>query len=96
MEFNRNHYFIAGLVVLFFGIQLRFVESFVLNEQVTRAVAQQAGQMTAVGSRTSPLFPAVGPAPRKVVRPPVWVGYALMSVGSVLILHALAMTKPSG
>ena len=97
MEFNRNHYFMAGLVILFIGIQLRFVESFVLNENVSRMVAEQSGQaMTQVGSQRSPMFPAVGPAPRRTVRPPIWVGYAMMSLGSVLILHALAMTKPSG
>lgn len=96
VEFNRNHYFMAGLVVLFLGIQLRFVESFVVNENVSKYVAQQTGQQTQVGARTTSLFPAAGPAPRRTVRPPTWLGYALMSVGSVLILHSLAMNKPGG
>ena len=33
---------------------------------------------------------------RKVVQPPQWLGYALLSVGSVLVLHSLAMPKPGG
>jgi hypothetical protein len=28
------------------------------------------------------------------LRPPVWLGYALMSVGGVLMLHSLAMKRP--
>jgi hypothetical protein len=33
---------------------------------------------------------------RKVVEPPQWLGYALLSIGSVLVLHSLAMPKPGG
>jgi hypothetical protein len=32
MELNRNHYFAAGVVALLLGWQLRYVDSFVLNE----------------------------------------------------------------
>ena len=40
MEFNRNHYFMLGLVVLALGIQFRFVDSYVLNEQATQVAAK--------------------------------------------------------
>ena len=40
-------------------------------------------------------MPAVGPALRKTVVPPDWIGWALVSLGSVLILHALALPKPA-
>ena len=91
MEFNRNHYFLAGIVLLLVGIQLRMVDAFVLNEATTRFLSQRAGGAAeAVGS----ILPAVGPTPRKTVRPPEWLGWALMSVGSVLVLHALAMKGP--
>ena len=41
-------------------------------------------------------MPAAGPLPKKTVRPPEWIGWCLMSVGGVLILHSLAMPRPNG
>jgi hypothetical protein len=32
--------------------------------------------------------------PRKKVRPPGWLAWALISVGGVFVLHSLAMKKP--
>jgi hypothetical protein len=93
VEFNRNHYFLAGVVLLLVGIQLRMVDAFVLNEGATRFLSQQAGGAT---SAAATILPAIGPTPRKTVRPPEWLGWALMSVGSVLILHSLAMKGPGG
>ncbi|HVC93621.1 MAG TPA: hypothetical protein VND64_08025 [Pirellulales bacterium] len=89
MEFSRNHYFLAGVVVLLVGIQLRLVDSFVLNESSTRFITNQsAGVVTG-----KPIFASIT-VPRKVVRPPEWLGWSLMSIGSVLILHSLAMKGP--
>lgn len=96
MEFNRNHYFMAGLVVLLLGIQLRMVESYVLNENASRYFHGRAGGMVGLTQRTTDYLPAFGPTPRKVIRPPEWLGWALMSIGSVLILHSLALNRPSG
>ncbi|HUY31371.1 MAG TPA: hypothetical protein VMV69_01215 [Pirellulales bacterium] len=89
MEFTRNHYFLAGVVVLLLGIQLRMVDSFVLNENSTRLMTTQSS--SGVGGR--PIFASIA-APHKVLRPPEWLGWSLMSVGSVLILHSLAMKGP--
>jgi hypothetical protein len=91
MDFNRNHYLMAGLVVLCLGVQFRMVESYVLNEKVSALMASHAPP-----SKPSQFLPSVGPTPRKEFRPPQWLGWALMSVGSVLILHSLAMPKPGG
>ncbi|HEY5311271.1 MAG TPA: hypothetical protein VIK18_02085 [Pirellulales bacterium] len=91
MEFNRHHYLMAGLVLLCLGVQLRMVESYVLNEKVSKALVSHAAP-----SKPSQFLPSVGPTPRKQVRPPQWLGWALMSVGSVLVLHSLAMPKPGG
>jgi hypothetical protein len=33
-------------------------------------------------------------APRKVLQPPEWLGWCLISVGAVLVLHSLAMNRP--
>lgn len=96
MEINRNQYFLAGIVVLILGIQFRQVDTYVLNEQVSRAVFKQAGE-TNPAAKTLSIMPSFGPvSPRKSVRPPEWLGWAVCSIGAVLILHSLAMPKPAG
>ena len=38
---------------------------------------------------------SASPVPQhRTFQPPTWLGWALMSVGAVLILHSLAMGKP--
>jgi hypothetical protein len=93
MELNRNQFFLAGLVLLFLGIQFRMMDTFTLNEKTTRFLASRMQDKSAV-----PAVALMGDASigRKVVQPPQWLGYALLSVGSVLVLHSLAMPKPGG
>ncbi|HWB08132.1 MAG TPA: hypothetical protein VG826_02720 [Pirellulales bacterium] len=94
MELNRNHYFMAGVVLLLLGIQLRMVDSYVLNEESTRLLNSRSEPLSATNIR--PIFQAVTAPSRKVIKPPESLGWALMSIGSVLILHALAMKGPGG
>ena len=94
MEISRNQYFMVGLVILFLGIQFRLVDSVVLNEPTTKYLAQRS-KNTAV-STSARFLPAVGPPARKIIHPPQWLGWALMSVGSVLILHSLALRQNPG
>ena len=98
MDFNSNQFFMAGLVVFLLGIQLRMVEAFVLNERSTQFLAQRiqqlkGNQVASAGDLPS-LFAAQGPVAKKRIEPPKWLGWALVSVGSILILHSLAMKKP--
>lgn len=91
MEINRNQYFLIGMVLLLFGLQLRAVETYVLNEEATRRLAENSGQQAS----TIAFFQvATGAGARKSIQPPEWIGWCLISVGSVLILHAMAMPKP--
>jgi hypothetical protein len=92
VELNRNHYFMAGVVLLLLGIQLRLVDSYVLNEQTTRVLTPQSSNSAVATIR--PLLQSVSLAQHKVIKPPESLGWALMSIGSVLILHALAMKSP--
>ena len=95
MEFNRNQYFMGGVLLLLVGIQFRLLDSFTLNEKTTKFLAarmQDSGQTNAMTA----FMPAEATVGRKVVRPPQWLGWALMSIGSVLVLHSLAMKKPGG
>lgn len=96
MEINRNQYFLIGLVLLFLGLQVRMVESYVLNERTSHFVAERLKLVASNSESSDGFMPAAGPAPRRTVRPPNWLGYAFISVGAVLILHSLAMKKPGG
>jgi hypothetical protein len=96
MELNRNQFFMIGLVVLFLGIELRLVDSFVLNDKTTRFLAAQTKSAESTAGSLAQFLPASGPIPRKVIRPPQWLGWSLISLGSVLVLHSLAMRKPEG
>jgi hypothetical protein len=69
----------------------------VLNEKSTNFMADKLGRAPVEqGSPLRQFFPAAGPLPRKTIRPPQWLGWCLLSVGGVLILHSLAMPKPAG
>jgi hypothetical protein len=95
MDLNRNQFFFIGLVVLLLGLQLRFVSAYVLNPEATQFLAERTGETQAAASSFFTLTSTPGMA-RKVVQPPEWLGWCLISVGAVLILHILAMPKPGG
>lgn len=95
VEFNRNHYLALGVLLLLAGLQLRLVDSYVLNEPTTKFINARISQVN--GQQQPTGYPlALGPTPRRVVQPPAWLGWCLMSVGSVLVLHSLALNRPSG
>ena len=97
MEINRNQYFMAGLVVLMLGLQLRFVDSFVLNEQTTEIVEKQlkATALASTDNASSAAFAQAAPSSSfRTIRPPKWLGWVFISAGGVLILHSLAMKRP--
>ena len=95
VEFNRNQYFFLGAVILLIGLQVRMVSAYVLTEEATRFLAERtrdsAPEETLVAFTSD-----VGLLPNKVLHPPDWLGWCLLSVGSVLMLHSLAMPRPSG
>jgi hypothetical protein len=90
MDLNRNQFFFLGLVVLLVGLQVRFVSSYTLNPKATKFLAERTGHSSAG------ILSMTGGAsgPRKVLQPPEWLGWCLMSVGAVLVLHSLALQKP--
>jgi len=85
----------AGMLLVMLGIQFRLVQSFVLNEPTTRAIAKITKQSPVASnapSMTSFLL-QVYPSPKKKVEPPRWLGLAMVAVGAVVALHAIAMPK---
>jgi hypothetical protein len=93
MELNRNQYFFLGVVVVLLGIQLRVVQEFVLTEEATLFLAERLDPSSSEGTMAS-LSSSVGMGQNKVIQPPEWMGWCLISVGAVLILHSLAMPRP--
>ena len=95
MDFNRNQLFLVGLLLLLFGVQFRLVETFTLNQQTTRFLATRF-QEPADAPIQSMFVNSNVNIPGKVVKPPLWVGYSLISIGSVLVLHSIMLPKPAG
>lgn len=95
MELNRNQYFFLGVVILLIGLQFRMVSSYVLTDEATRFLAERSNKSSARATMVS-FTGDIGALPNKVINPPEWLGWCLMSVGSVLVLHSLAMKKPGG
>ncbi len=90
VKLKRENFLLVGLLLFFVGVQFRMVESFTLTERSSRFIAAQMGDR-----QFQPQQQSVWPngLSRKVVQPPRWLGLALMSVGSVLALKSLSMTR---
>ena len=96
MAFNRRHVLMLGVVVFAVGLQFRIFESVVLNEPSSRFIAEklsraEPGAQTVQNVLTTS---ASIPAAKRTIKPPVWIGWAIISVGAVLVLHSLAMSGP--
>lgn len=92
MSVYRNRFFLVGLLLVLLGVQFRMVDSFVLNEPTTRALAKFTKTPLVDNSTTmGALFSTVTPAPTKRVHPPRWLGLALIAMGTVISLHAFAL-----
>ena len=95
MELNRNHYFLIGLVLLFLGIQFRMVESVTLNAKTSEFIARRMRSSGGTVTDSVPsLLSSPPPASRRTITPPRWLGWCLVSIGSVLVLHSLVMPRP--
>jgi hypothetical protein len=99
MEFNRNQYFMAGLVVFLLGVQFRMVDAFVLNERATQFkeewMPSTTDQQLATAGQPATFFGPQAPIYHRL-EPPNWLGWSFVSVGSVLVLYSLALKKPAG
>lgn len=95
MQFTRNRYFMTGMLLVMLGIQFRLVQSFVLNEPTTRAITRLSRQnpIAAHTPSLSSFLMQAYPTPKKRVQPPRWLGLAMVAVGAVVALHAMAMPR---
>ncbi len=96
MDITRYHVFLVGTVVVLLGIELRMVDSVVLTPKATKFLAEQTGNPAATASEViGSVAGGEAALPSKVFRPPEWLSWFLVSLGSVLILQSCAMVKPS-
>ena len=94
-DITRNQFFFAGLACLLIGIQFRVVDSFELTPQFTQFLAERTGHpLASVNAAAGTLTQSDKPMARKCVQPPEWLGFSLISIGAVLILHSFGMKKP--
>ena len=94
MDLNRHQFFFIGLLVLLIGVQVRYVSAYVLNPQATKFLAERTGNSSSASTSLFNMTAGTFAAPRKVLQPPEWLSWCLISVGAVLCLHSLAMPKP--
>lgn len=85
---NRNHYMTLGTVLLLLGLAVFKIERVTLNEDSTRLLAQQMETQPEQG-----LLASTMPVKRTIVIPPT-VRFLCISVGAILMLHAIGMQKP--
>ncbi len=94
MRFDGNKYFKIGLLILLVGLELRYVETFVLNTAASRFVREKFDSPPAkVAVFVERFFPTTSSFQQQTFEPPKWIGLALISVGAVLILHSFVAKK---
>jgi len=94
MNMNRNSLFLWGAILLFFGLQFHYFDSFVLTEKAS-AVYYNRFEKKAKAKKEPTNFLQDAPTvtQRKTIMPPNWLGRCLMSVGGVLIFQSFVVRK---
>jgi hypothetical protein len=96
MDINRNQFFLAGMVFLLLGVEMLSIDNITLTAEFTQFLAERTGhKMAVVNNTVQTVFQTeqtITPPKNFVV--PQWLGWSLTSLGSVLVLHSLAMKKP--
>ena len=97
MQVTRHHYLALGIVLLLMGVQFRLVDSVMLNKETSQFIAKKIEARKKSGGVNSlaSMLSISMPTQQRTVEPPKWVGWALVSIGGVLLLHALAMKNPA-
>ena len=96
MELNRNQFFLLGMVIFLLGLQFRLVDSYLLTPKATKLLAEKTGHPMAAAIEAADKLTGSEEtvAPPHRLKQPEWLGWSLMSIGAVLILHSMAMKKP--
>ena len=94
MELNRNQWFAIGILLILIGAELRWIDTFVLNEKTASFIATNvyAQEYASAGPIQSAMYQNP-PASRRTFKPPRWIGLSLISVGSVIVLYSLTLKR---
>ena len=96
MDITRSQFFFVGLVLLFLGVQFRMIETITLTPEFTRFLAERTEHPAVAAVNTVDALAGTETSiPPKTFPPPDWLGWSLVSLGSVLVLHSLAMPRPT-
>jgi hypothetical protein len=93
MDLNRNQFFFLGVFVLLIGLQVRMVSAYVLNPKPAKFIAEKMGGSQPAANSLLSMTSGTDAQLRKL-SPPEWLGWCLISIGAVLVLHSLALQKP--
>lgn len=92
MDMNRPQMYMAGIIILLLGLQFRAIDSIVLTEQATQFLAEKMDSMETASTAPTILAARV-PVMKKTVTPPRWIGWSLVSIGGVMVLHSLVVRR---
>ncbi|WP_459556305.1 hypothetical protein [Lacunimicrobium album] len=81
----RSSFFSAGVFVALWGMTFLAVDEIVLNVQETQ---EDLNRPNFRG-----LFTTLNEDNKRVINPPDWAAFSLMSIGSVTMLYAVALPK---
>jgi hypothetical protein len=71
------------------------VDSVDLTPEFTQFLAERTGHpLASVSAATQTLTQSEKPLIKKTITPPDWLGFSMMSIGAVLVLHSWGMKKP--
>lgn len=88
VELTKKHFLVYGFLLVMIGIEVRMIDTITLNQQVTHFIASHSSE--SANSTMASIFTSSA-MPHKSVRPPLWLGLAMISLGTVSLLHAVPM-----
>jgi hypothetical protein len=83
----------AGIWLLTIGVQFRAIDSFTLGRGVTEFLARVARPLETPAESDVRKLLMAGSSGQKQVAPPAWLGWALVSAGSVSMTHGYLQSR---
>jgi hypothetical protein len=83
----------AGLLIGLAGLQMRMVEAFVFTPESTQVLNDWLGPAPDAPTGAIQRWAVNENLVRKQYRPPLWLGYALISAGGVFFIHGILLRK---
>ena len=96
-DMTRNQFFLIGLVLFLLGVEFRLVERVELTGECTQFLFKQSSPpLASLTNGAQSAFGMTSPMIKKTIPIPDSVGWGLLCLGGVFILHSLMMRGPGG